>query len=487
MSQKSKSLSKGGLFYLMYQVLNIAFPLITGIYVTHILTPDSIGTVATACNLTNYFVILSFLGIPTYGMREIARCTNQKEERSKVFSELFVINAISTTIFGAVYLLLIISVGKYRNELVLYLVTGISIFFNYFNVSWLFEGMEDFQFISIRNFVFKVISFLFLLIFVRTKDDVMIYALVTVCGSAGNYIVNMICSRKYVSFSLKGLNLKRHMKSIMYLVAVNLAIEIYSLMDITMMNFWCTRDSIAFYKYGHSVELMLLQVVNTFTTVLIPRISLCYNDKNMAEFNRLLSKGLKLIIIFAAPMIVGIMFTSDFLMVHLYGEPYIVSSWILKLFSILLLVSPIGYLLGSRVMLVTGNEKKMIISVGIGAFINLIGNSLMIPRLHEYGATIASLFSEFAVMIIYVNLGRKYFKLTGVKSSLYKIGISVIAMTGVLLLCEFIHDSWLKLIVQFASAALAYFVTMILVKEEIVISYYNLFATKAKTVMKVVK
>ena len=480
MSEKTKSLSKGGLFYLMYQVLNLAFPLITGIYVTHVLLPDTIGTVAAAQNLANYFVIFSFLGIPTYGIREIAKYRNDKNERSKVYSELYVINSISTTVFLLVYVAIILIIPTYHESLVLYLITGLSIALNFFNISWLFEGMEDFQFISIRNLIFKIVSFAFLVIFVRSEDDYLWFALVTVVGTAGNYIVNMLCTKKYVKFSIKGLNLKRHMKSIIYLVAVNLAIEIYSLMDITMMNFVCKKDSITFYKYGHAVELMLLQVVNTFTIVLIPRISAYYKEKKISEFNRLLSKGFKLIFLFAVPMIIGTMFTADFLMVKLYGDGYIVSSYILKLFVVLLLVSPIGYLLGSRVLLVTGNENKMIISVGIGALVNLVGNWILIPRMHEYGATIASLASELVVMIVYIYLGRKFFKLENITSTIIKIFVAGIVMSVALFACEMLNSGWLKLIIQIVVAVLAYSLSLIVLKEEIVMSYLKVMIAKLK-------
>lgn len=480
MSEKTKSLSKGGLFYLMYQVLNLAFPLITGIYVTHVLLPDTIGTVAAAQNLANYFVIFSFLGIPTYGIREIAKYRNNKDERSKVYSELFVINSISTTIFLLVYVGLILIVPTYRENLVLYLITGISIALNFFNISWLFEGMEDFQFISIRNLIFKIISFVFLVIFVRSKNDYLWFALVTVVGTAGNYIVNMLCTKKYVKFSVSGLNLKRHMSSIIYLVAVNLAIEIYSLMDITMMNFVCKKDSITFYKYGHAVELMLLQVVNTFTIVLIPRISAYYKENKISEFNRLISKGFKLIFLFAVPMIIGTFFTADFLMVKLYGSEYIVSSYILKLFVGLLLVSPIGYLLGSRVLLVTGNEKKMLISVGIGALVNLIGNWILIPQLYEYGATIASLTSEVVVMVIYIYLGKKYFKLENVIPTIIRIIAAGIVMSAALWACELLETGWIKLIIQVAAGGLSYAVSLIVLREEIVMSYLKVMIAKLK-------
>ena len=316
--------------------------------------------------------------------------------------------------------------------------------------------------------------------FVRSEDDYLIYALVTVVGTAGNYIVNMVCAKKYITFSMKKLNLRRHMKTVMYLVAVNLAIEIYSLMDITMMNFMCSKESIAFYKYGHSVELMLLQVVNTFTIVLIPRISYTYKEKMYSEFNRLLKKGFKLILLCAVPMIIGILFTADFLMVRLYGEEYIVSARILKMFAILLIISPVGYLLGSRVLLVTGNESKMLISVGIGAAINLVGNALLIPNFYEYGATAASLLSEFVVMIVYVSLGKKYFKLTALKMFVIKLVGAAGVMSVALFLCEFIPDGWGKLAAQLVSAGVTYSFSLLLFKEEIVIEYKNKIVNKIR-------
>ena len=68
--KQAKSLTSGGIYYLIYNVLNMAFPLITGIYVARVLLPADIGLVSAAQNLAQYFIIFSFLGIPTYGLRE---------------------------------------------------------------------------------------------------------------------------------------------------------------------------------------------------------------------------------------------------------------------------------------------------------------------------------------------------------------------------------------------------------------------------------
>lgn len=475
------SLTNSSIYYLVYNILNLAFPLVTGIYVARVLLPNDIGAVSTAQNLASYFVILSFLGIPTYGLREISKVRNNEEERNKVYSELYTINFISTFICLLIYLGIILLVPTYRSSLSLYLIAGSSIAFNIFNISWLFEGMEEFRFISIRNLVFKALCFIALLIFVRNENDYLAYAGVTVFGTAGNYLVNMFYAHRLARFDFKDLNLKRHLKSILYLTMVNLAIEIYSLVDITMMSFMSTNESIAYYKYGHSIFKMLLTVVNTFTMVLVPRISFYYKEGKYDEFNRLLSKTLKIIIIFAIPMIVGIYFTSDFLVTGMYGNNYIDSAGILKLFSILFLVSPIGYLLGSRVLLVTGNENKMIYAVGAGAIVNVIGNSILIPLYAEYGATIASIIGEFVVAVVYVGLGKKYFKLSGIVNSSIKVIISSLLMAIYLYLINFLNiNGWILVIIKILGGIIIYGVSMILLKEEVIKGYVKEFIDKFK-------
>ena len=483
-----KSLSKNSIYYLIYNVLNIAFPFISGIYASRVLLPETIGTVTAAKNLAQYFSTLAFLGIPTYGLREIARVRNDISEKNRVYSELFIINLVSTVTFLAIYLVLISVVPVYRSEYILYLVVGLSIALNAFNNGWLYEGLEEFRFMSIRNVVFKGVSLAFLVLFVRSKDDMLLYALVSVIGTAGNYIVNMVYAPRFVQFTRQGLNLRRHMKPIFYLVAVNLAIELYSLVDVTMMNFLCSKESIAFYRYGGSIQSILLRVINTFTMVLVPRISFYYKEGEISEFNRILSKTLRIIFITALPMIAGVFFTADFLIVKLYGDAYIVSAQVLKIAAPLMLFSPIGYLLGSRVLLATGHENRMIIAVGVGAVCNVIGNALLIPGYAEYGAMTASLIGETVVMIVYVSMGRKYFNLSGIFGTAVKV-LACCAMMGLwLFACGKLPVSgWLILSLQVAGGVVVYAGMLMIMKEEIVLEYKDMIWNKCRNMIRSIR
>lgn len=472
---KSQSLKTNSLFYLIYNVLNVIFPFITGIYVARVLLPDGIGQVETARNLVSYFSILAFIGIPTYGLREIAKARNDQNKLNKLFSELFIINSISTTIFGALYLALIFAVPNYRENWPLYLITGITVFINFFNVSWLYEGLEEFKFISIRNIIFKILTFCLLIALVRKQDDYLMYAIIAVVGTTGNYILDLVLSPRKVKFTTKGLNLRQHVKSLLYLATVNLAIELYMLVDVTMLGWMTDNETVAFYSYGIKIHRILLSIVNTFTIVLVPRISLYYKAGNIEDYNRLITKTLRIICLIAIPAIIGIWFVADILLVLIYGDAYIQSAYILKILSFNLLISPIGYLLGSRVMLVTGGEKLMIIPVTAGALVNIILNIILIHFYSHIGAAIASVVSEIVVLVVYLIISHKKFKLTNTfKPSIIKTLISAAVMTGILVGTLFIPVStWIKTIIQIVLGILSYGLMLIILKEDIVTKIFK--------------
>lgn len=458
------------------------FPFFTNMYVARVLLPSSIGEVAYAQNIVSYFSILAFLGIPTYGVREIAKVRYKKEELSSAFSELLIINFISTLFFSIIYYALIFIASSFRENRILYSVVGITIILNMLNVSWLYEGLEEFGFISLRNAVFKTVMFGLVLLLVKKEQDILSYAAISVFGVAGNNIINIIHANKYICFKINNLNFQRHLKSIFILVVVNLAIEIYTLVDTTMLGIMSTKEHVAYYYYASKVNKILLQITNTITIVLVPRISLYYKEQRMDEFNRLLTKALKIIIIGAVPIIIGLQFTSSFLFSHFFGNAYISSALVERILCTVLVISPIGYLLGSRVMLVSNNESKMATCVCIGAIINLIGNFILIHQFNEVGAALASVISEIVIMIIYIYQGKNIYKLNEYKSTILKVSVASMSEIIILFICNLFSESWGKLIIEIFLASCIYVTTLILLKESIVKEFLLMILKKIKQI-----
>ena len=203
-------------------------------------------------------------------------------------------------------------------------------------------------------------------------------------------------------------------------------------------------------------------------------IILYFKEKKMDEFNSLITKTIKVIITITIPMIIGINFTSSYLITKIYGMEYIRSAVVLNILSLILLISPIGYLLGSRVLLVANKEKKMIIPVSIGAFVNVIGNYILIDNYREIGAAIASVLSEIIVMIVYITLGKEYFKLNTLKETIGKISCAIFFMTIFLFFTSKLNLKPLcNTILQIIGASIIYFTILYELKEDIVYSLIN--------------
>lgn len=466
------SLIKNSIFYFIYNVFNILFPFFTSIYVAHILPPIVIGEIAYAQNIVSYFAIFAFLGLPTYGMREVSKTRDDFNLLCKLFSELFIINFISTLFFSMLYYGMIFFYFDFKQYMDLYIIVGLIVILNMMNISWLYEGLEEFRYVSIRNAVFKFLMFLLLLLFVNSPDDMIPYVAITVLGVAGNNIVNMVHARKFVKFQWRDLHFVRHLQPIFMLVAVNFAIEIYSLLGTSMLGIFGTKESVAFYSYASKVNGIFLQIANTITIVLVPRIALYYSERKMEEFNRLLTQALKIIVLFSVPIIIGIQFTSEFLFCQVFGDAYIRAAYVEKLLCFILLIAPIGYLLGSRVMLVSGNESKMVLCVSAGALVNAFSNYFLVRPYEELGTAMAAVMGEIVVAVLYINFGRKIFDLQAFKKNFINVVFASAVMTIYLgLIKEFIPWGWGLLLAEIFGAFFIYSLMLFILKDAVFCEY----------------
>ena len=165
---KQKSLVKNSIFNVIYTVANILFPLLTSAYVSRILLPTGVGKVAYAQNIASYFVTIAALGIPSYGIREVAKVRGEQEKLNKVFTELMIINAASTTVAVVGYIFLV-ALNSGISDICLYIACGTAVFFNYINVDWLYQGEEEYVYISCRSIAIKVLAFISLLLLVKAQ------------------------------------------------------------------------------------------------------------------------------------------------------------------------------------------------------------------------------------------------------------------------------------------------------------------------------
>lgn len=430
---EKKSIAKNSLYNLFYKGFTALFPLLTTSYISRVLMPEGVGAVAYANTVVTYFVIIATLGIPNYGVKLIASCRSDENKRSNSFVELVTINAVSTLVCIVIYYILVNVTSLFCGKIPLMNTMGILLILNFFNIDWFYQGLEEYGYITTRSIIVKIISFVLMLFLVKSRDDFLIYALILCFATAGNYFLNVLNARKYLSFNRKEkIEYKKHLKPVFVLLASAVATEVYTMLDTVMLEYYQGDAAVGYYTNAVKIVRMIYTVTIAMVATFYPRISSLYAEGRREEVNGLLSIGTKVILLISIPAVIGLVGTADYIVPALLGESFMSSVLILRILAILVFVFSIAYFLGHIVLMATGNEKVILRATICGAIVNATLNLILIPFISGVGAAIASVSAELIVTgimmyysknIIKLNISIKY-----VSSLLISIFVMIIPM-----------------------------------------------------------
>lgn len=477
---KQKSIKINAIYAFMRAFLKLVFPLLSFPYVSRILSPDGIGQINFANSIISYFNLFALLGIETYARREVARIKDDKIALSKFVKEILVINLISMLFayilfFLAVFFLPILS--PYKN--LLYIIC-LEILFNVIGINWLFYGLEEFKYITIRSFIVQCISIVFLFIAVRSKEDILLYAIYGVIISTGYDVFNIFYSRRFIDYKLKTkLEFKKHFRYIFTFFGMTLITSVYEMLDTTMITILSNDTQTGYYTAGVKMNRIMLGLLTAMSGVLLPRLS--YYKKNGEEnkYSELKIKGIKIITLLAVPMVFGLIALSEPVILLMCSSSYIPSILIMQIISPIIFIMSMSNLAGAQILPSINKEKISLISYILGAIVNLCFNLFLIPKFGALGAAFGTVIAEFTVMIIQVIFLKEDFFRKDIIINLIQSLISAIIMFILIyFLMQYINNSILQLIISFIVGVCIYSLLLLFFRNKTFIEYCNLFFTK---------
>lgn len=399
---------KKNLFYnIAYQLLNIALPLITVPYISRTLGVESNGIYSYTYSIANYFMIFAMLGISNYGNRRIAKVRDDKKKLSSEFTSIFVVQMTLSLISIAAYLVYCFFVAQYQTISyieVLFLISTM------LDISWLYFGLEDFKTTVTRNSVIKVLSVIFILLFIHNYNDVNKYALIMSGSTLLSQLVLWLGVKKRVNISLSNTTFKKahsHFKGILILFIPVISYSIYKIMDKIMLGLMYSVDEVAFYEYAERVINIPIGIVTAIGTVMLPKISNMTSKHKTEHVTRYLYMALEIISFMAIPCCLGLIVISDNLSTLFLGDAYIRTGAIMKLLSITFLFTAWANVVRTQWLIPNEKDNIYIFTTAIGALVNFIINILLIPKYGGVGAAIGTIFSEFLIMFSQSFLSRK--------------------------------------------------------------------------------
>lgn len=436
------TLVKNSVFNILYNLLNAIFPLISVIYASHVLLDTGVGKVDSAQNIAQYFVILAPLGITNYGIREIARTRNDKEQKNKIFSELFLLNAISTLCFAGIYYILIFSIHGFEREQGLYVITGLMVLCNFMNVDWYYKGMEEFQYIATRNFAVKCIALGLLIGGVKREGDYEIYALISIMATMGNYFINVLNLRRYGAvLKFRNITLTKHMRAMLIFSVTTFAIELYALLDVTMISLFCQPENVAYYNNAMKLVRSMIVIIAASGGALLPRLSLYYERGEYEKCSVTANKVFEVMYVMLIPCGIGLFLVSEDLVRFLFGNSFIPSIVTMKIASLLIYTLGFSNLFGTQILITFEGEFKTLLSTIVGAVINICMNLTLIPKYQQNGAAAASVISEAAVTLMTFAFARQYIIFSPNKKIVCTSTIAAVFMSIIIIIINQYMDS----------------------------------------------
>lgn len=473
---KRKSLGVNALINSIRSIVNLIFPLITFPYVSRILSVNGMGIYNFSSTYVGYFLLLAGLGIYTYAIREGAKFRNDREKMSQFASQVFTINIVSTLVAYVLLLFSLLIFKNLNNYVSAILIFSLQIIFTTIGTEWIYTIYEEYNYITIRSILFKIISMVLLFLLVKKSSDYLVYVSISVFASVGSNVLNFIHSKSYCSIKLvKNVDWYKHLKPIIIIFASSLAINIYVSSDTTILGL--LKGDFAVGIYGLSVKIYSISesLMNAVMAVTIPRLAMLFGRKKYKEYNLTLKNIINFLILLILPGCIGIMMLSKEIVLIIAGRKYLESVNSLRIIIWAIIFSIFSWLFMQCVLIPAKREAKVLKNTIITAIVNIILNFILIPFLSYDGTSLSTVLAQLMVMLMNGYSSWDIVKPVILrKETLYNLFEAVIGCVGIVVVCVLCNIGFnsliLKTIISIVLSIIIYGAILVVLQNKIALS-----------------
>ena len=459
---------KNYIYQFIYQLMNIIFPILTLPYISKVLGAENLGMYTYSFSIITYLVLVSDLGIRNYGSRKIAYCRENKDELQKFFWELFLQKfyiSMLVFLFSFIYFF-------YTNKNEIFLIQIFYIIISFLDISWLYQGLEDFKKIMLRNLILKLFLLVLIFLCIKEKDDLLKYTkLMIIVNLLGNLILWTKLPIFNIKLKIKKLKPFSHLKNSFIMFLPQVAITMYTTLDRIMLGSMCDKKYVTYYDISNKIIIVSMVLITTAGSVFLPKISNLYSNNRYEEIRELIKKSLNIFILIMFPLIFGILSVADGFIKLLFDKTYMEVAFLMKVMSITIIFWTLNNITGSHILIPMGRENKITFSVFLGCFINVGLNYILIKKYNALGAVIATIITEGIVTIIQIYFSKDYFQV-----NLKTVLKSLISAVIMFLMLKYINNLYLKIFL----GGISYVLLILFFKEENALEIKKFLVLKVK-------
>ena len=391
-------IKKNFLYNILYQFLVLIIPLITAPYLSRTVGASGVGIYSYTYSIVYYFMLLCLLGVNNYGNRTIAKVRDDKEKMSKTFFEIYIFQLIMGFIMIILYIIYIYAFNiKYQSIAFLQIMFLLS---SIFDINWFFFGLEEFKVTIIRNSIVKILSLVLIFLLVKTNDDLWKYVFIM----SGTTLISQLAIWPFLKGKIKITNISidgiiNHIKPNIILFIPVVAVSIYKIMDKIMLGMMSTIEEVGFYENAEKIVHIPVVIIAALGTVMLPRITNMLSNGKIKEAKSYIYKSLCFVMFLSFAMMFGLIAISEDFAPFYFEIEFKKSGILIMLLSITLPFLAFANVIRTQYLIPKEKDRIYLISVILGAVVNLIMNLIFIPKYSSIGACIGTISAEIVVMI----------------------------------------------------------------------------------------
>lgn len=442
------SLKKNLAYNVAYQILVIILPLITAPYVSRVLGADGLGTYSYIFSIVTYFGLFGMLGIANHGNRSVALVRDNRQKVSEAFSNTYIIQLCTTVIALLLYFLFIYC--WFSGDKTIAYIESIIVLSYVLDITWFFFGLEQFAVTVTRNAIIKIATVVAIFIFVRSREDLWIYALIMSCGMLFSQIYLWLRIRKYADFCKPSWSqVKSNIKPVLMLFIPAIAYSIYKLLDKVMLGAMSSMSQVGLFDNAEKIINIPSSLITAFGTVMMPRITVLLgtgDEHRISYLNKISVRYFTLLVVGAAFGLAGI---CNILAPVYFGSEFVGSAPIIAGLGFSLIFVTWANVIRTQYLIPNKLDKPYVISSVIGALANLAVNIILIPKFAGIGAMIGTIIAEFTVFFVQLILVRRSFPMSQyLQPVLFLFPIGMIMFAVVYWIGAYMGNTIITLIIQ---------------------------------------
>ena len=425
---------KNYIYNLTFQFINLLIPLLTVPYLARVLGAEGIGSFSYYYSIAYLFSQFIILGMENYGNRCIAKCLGQKDQLSLTFSELFYMEVGIGSIVMFAYSFFVLFISK---DVTLSICLIPVLFSSWFDVNWYLYGRENFKVISLRGIFVKIVTTALIFLLVKDRSDVVEYTLIMAGSIFLTQVIAWPLVLKEVNFvKVKSINVLKHIKPNLVLFIPVVAVSVYRTISKILLGSLTTVTEVGYFENAEKLVSAVLSIIVALGTVMLPRMTALFEEKNDAAISSLMSKTCVYTTFMSAIFCFGVFSVSEDLVLWFLGEEFRNSIQILQLLCLTMPFICFANVIRTQILIPRSLDKPFVISCIAGAVVNLVANVFFIRLWGGNGAAFSTLLAELTVFVVQYYyckevmanyLGKEHLK-TLVSMYLYAVVMTVVLM-----------------------------------------------------------